>query len=64
MKVEENGSRLKLQNVAMSSRLTVVNIVKKRGAQWLSGRVRESRPRGSGLKPHRRHYVASLTKTH
>ena len=25
------------------------------GAQWLSGRVLDSRPRGRGFKPHRRH---------
>ena len=27
------------------------------GAQWLSGRVLDSRPRGSGFEPHRRHCV-------
>ena len=26
-------------------------------AQWLSGRVLDSRPRGHGFKPHRRHCV-------
>ena len=30
------------------------------GAQWLSGRVLDSRPRGRGFEPHRRH----LSKTH
>ena len=25
------------------------------GAQWLSGRVLDSRPRGRGFEPHRRH---------
>ena len=25
------------------------------GAQWLSGRVLDSRPKGHGLEPHRRH---------
>ena len=34
------------------------------GAQWLSGRVLDSRPRGRGFKPHRRHCVVSLRKTH
>ena len=33
-------------------------------AQWLSGRVLDSRPRGQGFKPHRRHCVVSLSKTH
>ena len=30
------------------------------GAQWLSGRVLDSRPRGSGFEPHRRHCVVDL----
>ena len=34
------------------------------GAQWLSGRVLDSRPRGCGLEPHRRHCIVSLSKTH
>ena len=34
------------------------------GGQWLSGRVLDSRPRGRGLEPHRRHCVVSLSKTH
>ena len=32
------------------------------GAQWLSGRVLDSRQRGSGFEPHRRHCVVSLSK--
>ena len=32
------------------------------GAQWLSGRVLDSRPRGSGLEPHGLHCVVSLSK--
>ena len=32
------------------------------GAQWLSGRVLGSRPRGCGFEPHRRHHVVSLSK--
>ena len=31
-----------------------------KGAQWLSGRVLDSRPRGRGLEPHRRHRVVVL----
>ena len=34
------------------------------GAQWLIGRVLDSRPNDRGFKPHRRHCVLSLTKTH
>ena len=30
------------------------------GAQWLSGRVLDSRPKGSGFEPHRRHCVVVL----
>ena len=33
------------------------NISRREGAQWLSGRVLDSRPRGHGFKPHRRHCV-------
>ena len=33
------------------------------GAQWLSGRVFDSRPRGRRFQPHRRHCVVSLSKT-
>ena len=32
------------------------------GAQWLSGRVLDSRPRGRGLELHRCHCVVSLSK--
>ena len=33
-----------------------------KGAQWLSGRVLDSRPRGCGFEPHWRHCVVSLSK--
>ena len=32
------------------------------GAQWLSGRVLDSRPRGHGFEPHLRHCIVSLSK--
>ena len=32
------------------------------GAQWLSVRVLDSRPRGRGFGPHRHHCVVSLSK--
>ena len=32
------------------------------GVQWLSGRVLDSRPKGRGFEPHRRHCDASLSK--
>ena len=34
----------------------------KSGAQWLSGRVLDSRQRGRRFEPHRRHCVVSLSK--
>ena len=32
----------------------------KKGAQWLIGRVLDSRPKGRGLEPHWRHYIVVL----
>ena len=32
------------------------------GAQWLSGRVLDSKPKERGFEPHRRHCVVSLSK--
>ena len=32
------------------------------GGQWLSARALDSRPRGRGFEPHRRHCVVSLSK--
>ena len=34
----------------------------KMGAQWLSGRVLDLRPKGRGFEPHRHHCVVSLSK--
>ena len=36
--------------------------LKSGGAQWLSGRELDSRPRGRRFEPHRRHCVVSLSK--
>ena len=30
------------------------------GAQWLSGRVHDLRPKGHGFEPHRRHCIVVL----
>ena len=35
---------------------------KNKGAQWLSGKVLDSRLKGRGFEPHRRHCVVSLSK--
>ena len=37
--------------------------LQKKGAQWLSGRVLDSRQMGRGFEPHRRHCVVSLSKS-
>ena len=37
----------------------LINSIHK-GAQWLSGRVLDSRPKGRGFEPHRRHCVVVL----
>ena len=34
------------------------------GAQWLSGRVLDLRPRSCWFEPHWRHCIVSLSKTH
>ena len=38
------------------------NISLNAGAQWLSGRVLDSRPKGRGFEHHRRHWVMSLSQ--
>ena len=40
---------------------TMSDDVPTEGAQWLSGRVLDSRPKGRGFEPHRRHCVVSLS---
>ena len=50
--------------IISGSGLIIFTITKKKGAQWLSGRVLASRPKGRGFEPHRRHCVVSLSKTH
>ena len=39
---------------------TDVLTIQIKGAQWLSGRVLDSRPKGRGFEPHRRHCVVVL----
>ena len=39
---------------------TAKRISRRVGAQWLSGRVLDARPKGSGFEPHRRHCVVVL----
>ena len=42
--------------------VTLVRLKPAMGAQWLSGRVLDARPKGRGFEPHRRHCVVSLSK--
>ena len=42
--------------------LTCLSLPPCMGAQWLSGRVLDSRPKGRGFEPHRCHCVVSLSK--
>ena len=39
---------------------SIYHMAFKLGAQWLSGRVLDSRPKGLGFEPHRRHCVVVL----
>ena len=55
------------KNVLISSRefcrhIPSYSTTQTKGAQWLSGRVLDSRPKGRGFEPHRRHCVVSLSK--
>ena len=48
-------------NMHHSSRACVTDLsLQTMGAQWLSGRLLDSRPRGPGFEPHRRHCVVAL----
>ena len=51
------------QNTTQFWRLVLENFITViQGAQWLSGRVLDSRQKGRGFEPHRRHCVVSLSK--
>ena len=51
------------QKICTSVPIICDNLCKEHvGAQWLSGRVLDSRPRGRGFEPHRRHCVVSSSK--
>ena len=70
-----NGWKTKVQNVRMTGIFLIyhcwfqlisivihIQAIFFVGAQWLSGRVLDSRPKGRVFEPHRRHRVVSLTK--
>ena len=53
-----------IRNDTIVKLLSLKRKIKNRvGAQWLSGGVLDSRPRGSGFQPHQRHCVVFLSKT-
>ena len=54
------GSELFYQKVCTISVPTAYFLNMYQGAQWLSGRVFDSRPRGWGFQPHQRHCVVVL----
>ena len=53
----ESENELTFYNLEARSR-----VKRSMGAQWLSGRVLDSRPKGSGFEPHRRHCVVVLVQ--
>ena len=46
----------------MSAKGKIISCLRAMGAQWLSGRVLDLRPKGRGFEPHRRHCAVSLSK--
>ena len=62
---EELGKGLGVhQGYVLSPLLSIIllEVLSREGAQWLSGRVLDSRPKGRGFEPHWRHCVVSLSK--
>ena len=47
-------------HVGTVSYLNGVSVPNKSGARWLNGRVLDSRPKGRGFEPHRRHRIVVL----
>ena len=44
----------------LETTFTIISFTQKLGAQWLSGRVLDSRVRGRGFKPHWCHCIVVL----
>ena len=62
---EELGKGLGVhQGYVLSPLLSIIllEVLSREGAQWLSGRVLDSRPKGRWFEPHRRHCIVSLSK--
>ena len=54
---------LMVAKAAYTRALTAYLQKSREGAQWLSGRVLDSRPKGCWFEPHRCHCVVSLSRT-
>ena len=52
------GKKIKIQQIIILFKIYNPGILL--GAQWLSGRVLDSRPKGRGFEPHGRHCVVVL----
>ena len=60
---QTNKNKLwKIHQVGRIHQVSAQSIIWFGGAQWLSGRVLDSRPKGRGFEPHWRHCVVSLSK--
>ena len=53
-------SLLTFHKVSLQRVINYVSLRTAQGAWWLSGRVLDSRPKGRGFEPHRRHCVVVL----
>ena len=56
------ASHIKQHFIQQNMMLSMMSNDFSQGAQWLSGRVLDSRMRGHGFEPHRCHCVVSLSK--
>ena len=52
--------RLSSVEMQTAGQFFIFRLTKVLGAQWLSGRVLDSRPRGRGFEPHRSHCLVVL----
>ena len=58
---ENSGKRAKMHKLVRVLAVRICDEYSKFvGEQWLSGRVLDSRPKGRGFEPHRRHCVVVL----
>ena len=64
LRVIKEASTVFVCGLCVAVQQTLTLVITFEGAQWLSGRVLDSRSRGHGLEPHRHHCIVSLSKTH